>query len=550
MPPKKVSKLKKQQSTSLLDKIPYLKGIIEFSSIAENECLCLLCTKNQLPNRKGDNKRITFGRKGLKAHLASHSHRTFTKGAEGNIIELEKAIQALSKSSSKKDKSDENDDADDFDGLDEDSKDNCSTRINELPLSKTKEAELYLTIAKFIVTSHLPFNSAPRVLELIQSITSQFDQRLVQNAHLSDKTMSQIIRRCISDDLQDELFNYLQKAPFSLMIDESSDFYGGKYLALLIRYIDDQEQKPATKLITIVELEDLTTGEELYKRINASVFRNDPLIKQNLIGLCTDNASNMLSSKDAGVSNRLMVDISHLVHVRDLCHCYNLIVEDALKVFPVYIIQFIKKTCSFFNKGQRYQGLKKHQQARNRPNPLEVLRYIEERWFTLLDCSERILLLWEEIETYLEEGTDSPLKDDFKNPEYKLYVYLLTILLHRLVGYINAFQKPDLLFDQVIKKVKQGYIIFGRMLLKDKFQDYEFDDLIKVPFRNPKDAKCLEVLADSEEFSQIFNLHYPNFPGYVQKFKDSVSLKRTEGEINREVYGNARQFILEVMIST
>ena len=95
--------------------------------------------------------------------------------------------------------------------------------------------------------------------------------------------------------------------------------------------------------LSIIELGSITTGEELYKLVKEEIFSAYPSLKKKIIGICTDNHRAMISSKDAGLSNRIMAEIPHVVHVRDLCHCYNLIIEDALQAFPNFVLQFIKK---------------------------------------------------------------------------------------------------------------------------------------------------------------------------------------------------------------
>jgi len=97
---------KNPKAQALFDKIPYLKNIIQFTSSKEDECLCLLCTKNQLP-----------GRKGLKNHLSSVNHKSFTYAAEDSTDDLEKAIKALSKNIHSKE-----DESNDFSNSQEDKK--------------------------------------------------------------------------------------------------------------------------------------------------------------------------------------------------------------------------------------------------------------------------------------------------------------------------------------------------------------------------------------------------------------------------------------------
>ena len=73
---------------------------------------------------------------------------------------------------------------------------------------------------------------------------------------------------------------------------------------------------------------------------------------------------------------------------------FNLIVDDALSSFPAYIIQFIRRICSFCNAGHRSARLKELQLRAGVREPLEIPNYVESRWESLLNCVERILKLW------------------------------------------------------------------------------------------------------------------------------------------------------------
>ena len=66
--------------------------------------------------------------------------------------------------------------------------------------------------------------------------------------------------------------------------------------------------------------------------------------------------------------------------------------------FPAHILQFVKRVCTYFTSGQRSPKLKELQIQAEVKEPLEVLRYVESRWESLLHCIERILKLWEYLE--------------------------------------------------------------------------------------------------------------------------------------------------------
>ena len=98
---------------------------------------------------------------------------------------------------------------------------------------------------------------------------------------------------------------------------------------------------------------------------------------------------------------------------------------------------------------------------------------------------------------------------DINDYEYKLYIYVLYILLYKLSGYITFFQKPTLYWDQVLEKMKESYILFGRMLLKTSFQEYEFDDIYSIPFEDLGHSSCKEKLASESEFKEFLSDRYP-----------------------------------------
>ena len=61
---------------------------------------------------------------------------------------------------------------------------------------------------------------------------------------------------------------------------------------------------------------------------------NGALRLKKLMGISTDHASNMISKKDAGLTNRLSIEVPHLVVVHDLCHAMNLVLASCIESFP------------------------------------------------------------------------------------------------------------------------------------------------------------------------------------------------------------------------
>ena len=70
-----------------------------------------------------------------------------------------------------------------------------------------------------------------------------------------------------------------------------------------------------------------------------------------------------------------MAEFPGVIYVRDLCHLYNLICEEAVKAFSKYIVDFIQKLCSHFNTGLRANVLEEKQRSMDIKEPLKILRF-------------------------------------------------------------------------------------------------------------------------------------------------------------------------------
>ena len=65
----------------------------------------------------------------------------------------------------------------------------------------------------------------------------------------------------------------LQDSSFLISIDEISDINGTVYLAISVRYFEqDILQQPVTKLLSILPMGDSSTGETLYNKVKEEVL--------------------------------------------------------------------------------------------------------------------------------------------------------------------------------------------------------------------------------------------------------------------------------------
>ena len=76
------------------------------------------------------------------------------------------------------------------------------------------------------------------------------------------------------------------------------------------------------------------------------------LLEKNFVGLCTDRETNMISSRGAGLANRLIKDYPYAIFVHDYSHIINIVAKNAVLELPKKIIKMVKTITSHLSKPQ------------------------------------------------------------------------------------------------------------------------------------------------------------------------------------------------------
>jgi len=136
------------------------------------------------------------------------------------------------------------------------------------------------------------------------------------------------------------------------------------------------------------------------------------------------NYYNIFSSKEAGLKNRLQALNPNIIHIKDLCHAYHHIAEDATQSFPKYIVDFVKEACSFIHRSsQRIIQFKEFQLQKRKNNnsslldSQEIPSFRDIRWLSLGTCASYIAKNWQDLKEFHEQQ-ESSIKDNFTS-EYE-----------------------------------------------------------------------------------------------------------------------------------
>ena len=505
---------------------PYFEEIIKVDPKDSSKFICMLCTKNL----RNQGKPASYQRKNLRNHLMTVKHQNFTPDEE--TVSLKECIKQLGGDIDNEEESKDN----------EDDQGKHADEVEELSISK--EIDLLIDVSKFLIDHNLPFDIGSKLLQFIQETSQKYDSKLIGRTHTSGTTVTKIIGECIGPCLKDRLLKELKESYFSLLIDESSEVYGGKFIALMVRYLSKDSPKPVTKLLSMIETGKSSTGESIFQKVTKELFDNDLNLESKLIGICSDGGSNLAGrGGDLSLESRIRSIIPHIIHVRDFSHLYNLICKDMLQDFPLYIRTFISDVSSHFSRStQQKVRLRDTQMNSKAEKILNMKKFVDHRWTSLKESVERILVLWPYLKTHFT-SQNHEMAEQFTN-EYLLYLNLLSIFLNKICYYIVYFEESDLFYDDILHKIKESYTLMAQLILKENppEEDIEFEEIFRIDFENPSNEDK-NKLASDQDFRTRFAERYPSTQELLLK---AVMDKRIT---EKEFYANAKSLVLNALKS-
>ena len=287
---------------------------------------------------------------------------------------------------------------------------------------------------------------------------SKYGEEAVKQVTLSDKTAATIARETLCRTVKERLFQDMQSNLFSLSFDGGSDGYGPSYLCTHVRFIKDGQYHH--RLLALNEIGKSYTGEALFAIVE-NIFdgSKSDLLKRNLVGVCTDEGSNM-SGSEKGLASRLKDKYPQIIVANDFSHCFNVITKHALEKYCKESISLVTRMCAYFSKSSlrraKFREIQEIFTEGLNVDVLNVLSYVETRWTSLFNSINRILVLWESLENYFSEFQEDSPPLTTKN---RLYLELLSCLLQRLNSHIEFFENNNRDYSTFIGKLSESRIL-------------------------------------------------------------------------------------------
>ena len=446
---------------SLLLDNPYIKKFIKKSS--KYTFKCEKCSADIL-KRTGKEEMFC---ENLYPHILSDTHLNNTpKSEEKHLNELINLIESKQKQ-----------------------------KVNSKKLFKKEdESSDFLKFIAFTVAERFSYSQISRLGRFLQHMAQQ-DQLKFLNTHSFDaELISKTVSECFRPALLDEIYEDLANSKFSFSIDNAT-MVGESLCAMRVKYLkEDQEKKEdqvQNVIIGIAPLKDRSDAEAIYSIVKEKIFHSK-ISKENFVGLTHDNAD-YLASENNGLVGLIRKDFEkYFLDLPDPCHCLNLAVKSSLQELPSNVMDFIEQIHHFFAFPQRKAKLKMIQEEKGR-RILLLKKYVGTRWLSLGQSLERLIIIWESLEDYMDfsliKGKVAKkvkeklkfFKECLKDPIFKCEILLLNFILNKVNALYVKLQDQNFKISSLKTEMKLCFeSIFELVCEAEKFHETPFSELLKI----------------------------------------------------------------------
>jgi len=174
--------------------------------------------------------------------------------------------------------------------------------------------------ANFLIENNLPFSLSSRLGAFINNLAQNYDLRQLSSFSVDRKCISEIATNFLGPYFQEKYLEILKYTPFSLALDEGSLKDNTQYLAISAKHLESKASFfTTTKLISLIQLEGSKTGKTIFKLLELLLFTGEDgeLRKKMFMGVCTDGATNMISTGNASLTSQLEEILPHMIYVYD-----------------------------------------------------------------------------------------------------------------------------------------------------------------------------------------------------------------------------------------
>jgi len=433
------------------------------------------------------------------SHIKSKKHKKRTPSNE--IAKLDGLIQAIEEySSTKKSKKAEQKVK---------SQDQERKRIED-------DKKSYLEFLAFAMSEKLSFSQISKIGVFVKNMMKKKSVNFFISQSFDEEEISDVSKECFHSSLLKDIKNQIRTKPYSLIIDNST-ICGENYCILQVRYLNeiDGNNVVSNRIFSVNKLGESSDSKTLHNIVKEKLI-TDEQIKNNMVGICHDNAATLIGA-NKGLVTRMQKENSILFSLNDPCHSFNLVLKNALKQLPTEIPDFITSIHKHFKSPQRKALLKKIQRE-NGMKELYLKNYCKTRWLSLGESLTRLIKIWDSLVIYMNrpekkkkeyedcENDDVEMKkfdyDKFSQFLNDHLFYSQIIFTSYIVDILNQynviFQNQSLGITRLKKNIVQSYFLILGIMIRSEKMNFDIDSFINLDWE--KDAIQSAWFYDAERF--------------------------------------------------
>lgn len=329
---------------------------------------------------------------------------------------------------------------------------NTNTKSNEPCLlfdEQKKSAEI--RYAALIAEKNIPHETAKMILNFFQEIGK--NPNVLKTMSMGRTKCTNIISNVLCPIETNNIVENIQKTPFSVFIDETSDILNEKWMAFYVRYVNPETLQVHSQLVKLIDVD--MTDYSTKKLFNA--FKQEMLKLKipfsNIVALSCDNAF-VMTGKHLVFKKNLEEMCKNILTLSCPCHSTALAAHVACAKIPQDCEEFVKKVANYITNSPKRTAIFPEFSATFlecfQEKSHKILKLSEMQWLCHHMCIEKLLESWDTIkyflnETILSEKTKcgEDILCEMQKVDTKAYLLFLKYILHFFNTFNTFFQAVE-----------------------------------------------------------------------------------------------------------
>ena len=323
-----------------------------------------------------------------------------------------------------------------------------------------KAARAEAILSNMLVEHNIPF----LLMDHLPAVISHAfpDSKIAREVKCARTKSTCIVKHALGPAAHEVMVAGVKASPaFSLLMDESTDRGDVKRVGMLIRYYDEVSFRVTTSFLGLYDVPQ-ANATNLFECLDFQL-KQDGFDYDKLIGWNSDGASVMLGRRNSVVS-RLKEQQPNLYVLHCVCHISHLMISDAVKCIPSYIIDMTGNLFWWFHhSSKRVDELRSFQEWLE-VEAHKILKKVDTRWLSLQACVNRILEQYAPLLSYFDSIEDSripdekakvkakKMRDQLKKPITKAYLLFLSNVLCSVNKFNILFQSSSSIVHKLCKR--------------------------------------------------------------------------------------------------